>query len=116
MTTILTNNERIENLMGFGYAEREAAFLCMAALNGGFFLRRQFCPFIGSGAGGADATLVEQVLAKRHGTAIFGCQKAMIYHISARPFYKVIRQENNRNRRMRPPVSVKNRLMGLDYI
>ena len=112
----LTDGERIQRLMGFGYAEREAAFLCLAALHGGFFLRRQYCQFIGSHAGGADATFVEKLLAKRHGTAVAGCYKAMIYHVSARPLYAALGQEDNRNRRMRPPVSIKNRLMGLDYI
>jgi hypothetical protein len=111
-----TNDERVQRLMGFGYAQREAAFLSLAALHGGFFLRRQYCQFIGSRAGGTDAVLVEKLLAKGHGTALAGCHKALIYHISARPFYAALGQEDNRNRRMRPPVAIKNRLMGFDYI
>jgi hypothetical protein len=111
-----TNQERIQVLMTLGYTEREATFLCLAGLHSGFFLRRQFCQFIGSNAGGADATLVEKLLKKGHGTSVAGCSKAMIYHISARPFYAALGQEDNRNRRMRPPVSIKNRLMGLDYL
>jgi len=112
----VTKAERIPSLMAFGYTAREAGFLCTAALHGGFFLRRQYGQFIGSSAGGADAALVEKLLAKGHGTALVGCHKALVYHIAARPFYNAIGQEDNRNRRMRPPVSIKNRLMGLDYV
>src|SRR5882724_3345921 len=112
----LTNEERAQRLIGFGYAERESTFLCLAALHGGFFLRRQYCQFVGSHSGGADAALVEKLVKKGHGTAVAGCHKAVIYHISARPFYAALGQEDNRNRRMRPPVSIKNRLMSLDYV
>jgi len=102
--------------MALGYTEREALFLCLAALHGGFFLRRQFCQFIASHSGGADAVLIEKLINTGHGIGVTGCQKATIYHISARPFYAALGQEDNRNRRMRPPVSIKNRLMALDYI
>jgi len=35
----LTNEARHEALQRFGYTEREARFLCLAALHGGYFLR-----------------------------------------------------------------------------
>jgi len=108
--------ERIQALAGFGYSEREAAFLCIAALHGGFFLRRQYSRFVGTNPGGADAILIEKLLARGHGGALLGCQKAVVYHISARPFYNAIGQENNRNRRMRSADSIKSRLMGIDYV
>ena len=47
----MTNTERIQALMGFGYTEREAAFLCIASLHGGFFLRRQYSQFTGTAPG-----------------------------------------------------------------
>lgn len=112
----MTNTERIQALMGFGYTEREAAFLSMAALHGGFFLRRQYSQFTATAPGGADTVLIDKLLARGHGGALLGCQKAVVYHISARPFYNALGQENNRNRRMRSTVSIKNRLMGLDYV
>ncbi len=39
----MSSAERIAALKGLGYTEREAAFLCLAALHGGYFLRRQYC-------------------------------------------------------------------------
>jgi len=112
----LTNRERTEAVIRLGYTEREAAFLSLAALHGGFFLRRQYCHFIGKEVGGTAAALVEKLVEKGHGTAAAGCRNAMVYHVSARPFYAVLGQEDNRNRRPRPPVVVKNRLMGLDFV
>ena len=47
---------------------------------------------------------------------ITGFGNLHVYHISARPIYKAIGQENSRNRRERAPVVMKNRLMGLDFV
>ena len=60
----MTNTERIQALMGFGYTEREAAFSCIAALHGGFFLRRQYSQFTGTAPGGADTVLIDKLLAR----------------------------------------------------
>ena len=112
----MTNQERIEAVMRLGYTEREASFLCLAALHSGFFLRRQYCQFIGKEVGGTVAALVEKLVSKGHGTAVAGCQNAHVYHLCARPFYSCIGQEDNRNRRRRTPVVIKNRLMSLDFV
>src|SRR2546425_9737908 len=66
----MSSSERIEALKSLGYTEREAAFLCLAALHGGYFLRRQYCDFIGKQIGGTAAALVEKLLAQRHAVAI----------------------------------------------
>jgi hypothetical protein len=112
----LTNEERIQAVARFGYTRREAQFLSVAALQSGFFLRRQYCQFIGKEPGGTAATLLEKVVAKAHATAVAGCQNAKVYHLDSRPFYAALGQEDNRNRRARPPVVIKNRLMGLDFV
>jgi hypothetical protein len=112
----LTNSERNEAIVRFGYTPREAAFLSLAALHGGFFLRRQYCRFIDREVGGTAAALLEKVITNGHATAVAGCQNAKVYHLSARPFFAALGQEDNRNRRQRPPVVIKNRLMGLDFV
>jgi hypothetical protein len=112
----LLDDDPVHNLMLMGYSEREADFLCLAGLQSGFFLRRQYCQFTGIRGGRVDAELVEKLLAKGHATAVAGCHKTVIYHLGARPFYAALRAGDNRNRRMRPAMSIKNRLMGLDYV
>jgi hypothetical protein len=111
----LTNQERTEALCRLGYNEHEAAFLCRAALHGGYFLRRQYAQFLGKN-GGAVATLIEKTLAWDHAKASTYARNIHVYHLCARPFYAALGQAGNRNRRERQPLSIKNRLMGLDFV
>ncbi len=112
----LSQTERVEALRRFGYAEREAQFLVLAALHGGFFVRSQYCRFIGRQVGGTAAELIRKLLFHGHATAVAGCHNTKVYHLGARPFYAALGQEDNRNRRERPPVVIKNKLMGLDFV
>src|SRR5215813_2044747 len=62
----MSNEDRLIALSRFGYTEREAAFLCLAALHGGYFMRRQYGDFAGKEAGGIATSLIEKALAKEH--------------------------------------------------
>jgi hypothetical protein len=99
-----------------GYTDREASFLCVAALHGGYFLRRQYAQFLGKALGGTAAALIEKVLAKGHGKGTTYATNTHIYHLCARPFYAALGQEDNRNRRLRQPISIRTKLMGLDFV
>ncbi len=112
----LSPSERIEALGRFSYTPREAAFLVCAALQSGFFLRRQYCQFIHKEVGGTAAALIEKVLTLGHANALEGCRQTQVYHLGSRPFYAALGEEDNRNRRMRPPVAMKNKLMCLDLV
>lgn len=111
-----TQAERIGALRQFGYTEREAGFLCLAALHGGYFVRRQYARFLGKESGGTVAALVQKVLASEHAKASTYADKTHVYHLCTRPFYQALGQVDNRNRRERQPLSIKNRLMGLDFV
>jgi hypothetical protein len=117
MTPILpTHSERVAALQAFGYTEREAAFLSTAALNGGYFLRRQYLSAIGTQSGGNAAALIDKLFALSHVSVAVGCNNTKLYHLCSRPFYAMLGEEDNRNRRERPPFAIKNRLMGLDFV
>jgi hypothetical protein len=109
----LTDSERAQALVRLGYSLREAEFLTLAALHGGYFLRRQYCRFLGSGSA---ALLIEKLLTLGHGQATTYARQQPIYHLCARPFYAAIGQEDNRNRRLRQPITIKNKLMGFDFV
>ena len=111
-----TGDERIARLEELGYTEREAAFLVLAALHSGYFLRRQYQEFLGTRSGYADATLAEKVVAKGHAQAFSSLDKTLVYHLCTRPFYNAIDEPDNRHRRARPPFAVKVKLMALDYV
>jgi hypothetical protein len=113
---VLTPEERAEAVQRLGYTEREAAFLCLAALHGGFFLRRQYAQYTGRQIGGTAAELVRKTLAYGHATSVTGCHNTKVYHLCSRPFYAALGQEDNRNRRTRSPAVIKNRLMCLDFV
>ena len=112
----LSYDNRIAALESIGYTRREAEFLCLAALHGGYFLRRQYCQFLDRAVGGTAAALIGKLSANGHATAKAGCRNTMVYHLGSRPFYSALGQEDNRNRRERPPVAIRNKLMALDYV
>jgi hypothetical protein len=117
MTSIpMRNYERIDALKIFGYTEREAAFLNLAALQGGYFLRRHYTESIGKEIGGTAASLVEKLLSQKHATATTALNNTKIYHLSSRPFFASIGETDNRNRREHSHLLVKNRLIGLDFV
>ena len=112
----MTGPERIAALENLGYTSREAAFLCLAALHGGYFLRRQYCGFIGKETGGTVAALVEKLLTQKHAVAISALNNTKIYHLGSRPFYTLLRETDNRNRREHSTPAMKKRLLGLDFV
>src|ERR1051325_6119720 len=112
----LTDSERRDGLTRLGYTSREAAFLCLAALHAGYFLRRQYAQFLGTSMSGQVAALIEKVLANGHAEATTFAGDIHIYHLCARPFYAVLGQEDNRNRRTRQPATIRKKLMALDYV
>ena len=112
----MTNGERKAAIQRFGYTEREAAFLCLAALHGGYFLQRQYNAFLDRHSGGTTERLIKQGLIQRHLRVHESANRTLIYHVGAKPFFKAVGDEDNRNRRWRQPSSVKVKLMGLDFV
>jgi hypothetical protein len=113
---VMTQAERIAGLRRLGYGESEAGFLCLAALHGGYFLRRQYAEFLGREDGGTVTQLMQKVLDQGHARASTWRQNTQLYHLCSRRFYAALGQENNRNRRRRQLPNVKNKVMGLDFV
>jgi hypothetical protein len=107
----MTNEERIAALQKLGYTEREAAFLCLAALHGGYFLRRQYNTFLQQRPGGNADRLIEKAVFQGHVRIHESADRSFIYHIGAKSFFEAIGEEDNRNRSWRRPYSVKVNLM-----
>jgi hypothetical protein len=112
----VTEAERINALQSLGYNEREAAFLCLAALHSGYFFRRQYHAFAGVETGKASLLLEEKLTERRHAKVISFAYGTQLYHLCSRPFYEALGESNNRHRRSRAPLSIKAKLMGLDYV
>ncbi len=112
---MMTNEERIRTLKDFGYADREAEFLCMAALHSGFFLRRQYLEYLGAKSGYADDLLIQRIVNLGHGRLAV-LRQTQLCHLSSRAFYTAIGEPDNRHRRMRPLGAIRIKLMALDYV
>ncbi len=113
---VMTHRQRIEALQEFGYNEREAAFLTVAALQSGYFLRRQYNRFAGCQHGKAVVQLVKRMAAHRHSRTMVFPHNTGVYHLCSRPLYQALGDANNRNRRRRSPAAIKAKLMALDFV
>ena len=112
----LTQDERIVALRRFGYNAHEAAFLCLAALHGGYFLQRQIAQYADRCDERALPTLLEKALAYEHVSVSTYAHQTPIYHLCTRPFYAALGQVDNRNRRETRPLTIKARVMALDFV
>jgi len=112
----MTTPERIKALQNFGYDPEEGRFLCVAALQSGYFLRRQFLFFIGGTKGWKDVVLLNKLRMNRHCRVTVYRHNRMVYHLSAKPLYQALGEKDNRNRREHQPSTIKNKIMGLDFV
>ena len=106
----------IPELRRFGYTEREAAFLYLAGIHSGHFLRRQFLAFIQK----KDGAMVQRFLVKsvglEHVRPIEYEHGRHIYHLKSKLIYRILDQEDSQNRRSKGDRLIQARLMLLDYV
>jgi hypothetical protein len=113
----MTFEERVRGLEPFGFTTRQARFVATVALHGGYCLRRQYAKFAGIGYGKnvrdfLDNT-VERQLAIRF---TIRPDRGHLYHFHARPLYRLLGQEDNRNRRQVSASLIARKLMVLDHV
>jgi hypothetical protein len=112
----MTHEERINNLKGFGYTERESAFLCRAALISGYFVRRQFLTFANRTWGKLDASLADKAVRNGHAKAISFRHRRDVFSFCSKAFFDALGDSDNRNRRSHEVFTIKNRLVALDFV
>jgi hypothetical protein len=112
----VTNQDRISNLQALGYTAREAEFLCLAALHSGYFVRRQFVDYAGRDRGKLDTGLTQKILQSRHAKEMVFRHRRAVYSLCSKPFFKSLGDVDNRNRRNHEVITIKNRLVGLDFV
>jgi hypothetical protein len=105
----------LEAIGALGYTPREAAFLALVARHSGYFVRRQFLQWIGSGPGQTVVDFTQKLLVRRHATLQTFCYATHVYHLSARVLYAAAAAPT-RHQRRRVALAVKPRLMALDYV
>src|SRR5206468_4924278 len=113
---MMTTPQQIAALQIFGYDDCEARFLCIAALQSGYFLRRQYLTFIDGAKGSKDIALLNKLKGHQHCRVLIFRHSRMVYHLSAKPIYDSLGEKDNRNRREHQPITIKNRIMALDFV
>ena len=108
--------DRTAYLRRNGYSADEAAFLCLAAEAGGYFLRRHYRTFRGTKRTRAESKLAHKLVSHGHAKVYLGPRNVELFHLSSRWFYRLIGDDQSRNRRRRPESAIRQRLLTLDYL
>ncbi|WP_446741938.1 hypothetical protein [Silvibacterium acidisoli] len=103
-------------LQSAGYTEREAAFLYLAALHSGYFLRRQYLRFIERGRGALAAQFLRRAFALGHIQSIACGQARFVYHLTSTEVYAAAGLGASHHRRLKSDATIKSRLMVLDFV
>jgi hypothetical protein len=112
----MTHMQRMRDIQALGYTEREADFLCQAALHSGYFVRRQYLEFSGCERGRADTALIEKASAAGHVKELRFRFNRTVYSFCSKPFFRALGDTDNRNRRTHEIQTIKTRLVGLDFV
>ncbi len=107
---------RCQALEMLGYTPRQAQFLVLVALHGGYFLRRQYVAFTGTPHGQAAVRFLAQCVAREHVRVLPYGRQGHVFHLYARPLYAAIGEEDNRNRRPAEWDAVIRKLMTVDFV
>ena len=108
--------DAIDSLAGFGYSEREAAFLYMVAVHSAYCLRRQFNQFVARERGAIATHFLRRAVGLGHLTATPCAEGRLIYHLADRKLYGLVGLPGSQGRRIKSPGEVLRRLMLLDYV
>lgn len=108
--------DSIVALESLGYTEREASFLYLAGVHSGYFLRRQFNSFIQRKKGSIAQSFIEKARLAGHIEIIDYGQGRFVYHLTAKPIYRLFGNAESQNRRRKGDHAIRSRLMALDYV
>lgn len=112
----MSDADRVTALECAGYTLRQAHFLVLVAIHGGYFLRRQYTAFTGHGHGLAVVRFLDTLVRRQHAQVLPYGRHGHVYHLFARSIYAAISQEDNRNRRPAEWMAVTRKLMTLDFV
>jgi hypothetical protein len=114
----LTNIERVQAVVDFGFTERQARFLVLVLRHGGVCVPRQYATLAGIAHGGKECNaLFEKLVSRKHAV---GCHclhnRARLYHVHHQALYRAIGEHGSRYQRRVPARRVVERVMLLDAV
>jgi hypothetical protein len=108
--------DAIDSLAGFGYSEREAAFLYLVSVHSGYFLRRHFNQFVARERGAIATHFLKRASELGHVAAMPCAEARFIYHLADRRVYGLVGLPGSQARRIKSLREVLRKLMLLDYV
>lgn len=108
--------EPIERIQCLGYSPDEARFLYLAATHSGYFVRRQFTDLLEIRSGGTAARFIEKLLHFQDASVIHFRRDRHVYHLRSGRLYSRVGDRENANRHVHAPLTVKRKLMTLDFV
>ncbi len=113
----MTHEQRIKRVAGFGFTDRQAAFLVEVMLHSGFFLGRQYCTFARIARGQKLVDFLDKLTSRKLATPYrCGHNKARVYHVHHTSLYDAIEQRDVRFRKRMAVGRALERLMILDHV
>ncbi len=112
----MTDAERVQAVVEYGFTERQARFLVLVMRHAGLCVKRQYAAFAGIANGGDKCNAFFDKLVRRGFAVTADCihNRARLYHVQHRPLYHAIGDADSRYRRAVPARSATKRLMRLD--
>ena len=110
------NRDPIPFIEELGYTPREATFLYAVGMHSGYFLRRQFDGYIGRVKGAISQHFLNKAERRGHIRALDYGQNRKVFHLSWKPIYRLLGDEDSQHRRVKGDLQVKIRLMILNYV
>ena len=111
-----SNPQSLVKAQALGYTQREAAFLQLVVEHSGYFLARQLDHFYGQPRGQVRTRFLERLVARGDASVSTTSHQTSLFHVYGRALYRALGEEDNRNRRRRPPHLIRSRLMTLDFV
>ena len=108
--------EHITALRSFGYTEREARFLYVAAIHSGYFTQSHVRQFTGTQPGGTVRAFVKRALEHGHIKESKYQNNARVNQLTYKPMYAAIGRADLRHRREHSFDYIKTKLACLDFI
>jgi hypothetical protein len=113
----MTFAQRVDAVSALGFSRRHATFVTLVLLNGGCFVRRQYCAFAGVKKGMTDWVIVRRLLAHHLArTLTYSAQHGQVYRLCGRPLYAAADLEYPVTRGEPSQALVARRLMLLDFV
>ena len=108
--------DHLDRLQDFGYTEREARFLYLAATHSGYFTRHQFLSFTHQTKGYLVHRFTTKLLTQHHAQATQYGHKTYVFKLTSRKIYDSIGKENLRDHRSHTANFIRTRLLVLDFV